>query len=250
MPESGFSSLRGELKKNQYLREKIEKKEGRWPVSESSIEDFEQDFQQLLETDQEEGRMGIRFLVRERQRQDHKPIVLDLMGDGEAMRGIANTRFIQRKGMHGLSVTLNDLRDADAMQADQKQDLDVLEENLLTGKGWRAIRHWLVEIDEQAKFDVILSRARGGLHAIGESPRTAFSLLNRAYRLLEKGGVMILEIPELPRVEVETFCLDMNKIPGIKMRLDYNYRGFPTKIRIDKGEEAPDDLRSIIAEHK
>lgn len=143
-------------------------------------------------------------------------------------------------------VTLFDRRSEEQRKIDAKHGHEVIAVDMFSTKGHRAINKKL----EGAKVDFIVEKMHAGFTGFPEDPKYLLAVLNRWYRLLNEGGVMMVESPTFDdESKLKEVVAWLGKTAAQQnKKIDLSYKIFPVtagkriKLRIQKLEGAPETL--------
>lgn len=132
----------------------------------------------------QEGRSGSDFL-RYYLEKVVDPYVLDLMSFGGFARSLRNP---------GVSVGLSDQRREDEVLIDQEIGSNFVQGNVLKVETWDRVGQAMEE-DGRDGFDLVISRAVGGLDLLPDDFEVWDMMLDRGVNLLNDGGLMLFQAP-------------------------------------------------------
>lgn len=213
----------------------------RWGIYESSLHDYELEFEPLFHgIDNPLAR-----IIHERRKQNKSAVVLELMGDGNVLRGLLPDR--------GLAITLTDQRKQANREFDKLAQIDVIAGDVLNKKTWAQVLTWLQQVEGGAgKFNLIMERAYGGLVEFPVDPKFYETLMQNLWSVLSsENGLMVLQLPEELKKQVPSMAQRYH-IAGIQV--DYvleemcDGRSMPLPhpiIKIEKSATSPEQLPSL-----
>jgi len=189
---------------------KIAEKEARgqqWGVYGRGITSYERSFNSTLIP-------SLRQFVLERSQFSRGCMALDLMGPGQVLRELTESGL-----QSGIAQTLSDTRTPEQGKWDEEHGITLVTGDLLVGLTWKKIRGSLQETRKTFPyFDLIVCRPLHGLKFITERVDRHFSLLNRAYRLLNpNGGALLTQMTDGDLIEISylSWVERLNRLRGL-----------------------------------
>lgn len=183
----------------------------KWGVYGRGIASYERSFNSTLIP-------SLRQFVLERSQFSRGCVALDLMGPGQVLRELTESGL-----QSGIAQTLADIRTPEQVKWDNEHGITLVAGDLLVGSTWKGIKEALLEKRKTFPyFDMIVCRPIDGLKFITERVDMHFSLLNRAYLLLNpNGGGLLTQMTDGDLMEISfTGWVELlNQIRGLRAEI-------------------------------
>jgi len=193
MLERSLGKRNQEFQDSALLYQKRERQHGKdaWLIYESTIFDYERQFQGLFPDQVKKRSGGITQFIEQRRLQQRPVVALDLMSDGHVFR--------QWEADAALAVNLFDHRTDREKTIDTKDNhLEVVTGSIAIKPTWQAIDNWLkLHSPERGQFDLIMMRGGGPIEDIPSEPKLLYIYLQRLWdRLSPQDGLLLTQIPK------------------------------------------------------